>query len=78
MQITSPVFDEVVIQTDPAYASGKPFIVKAINNSPENIYIQSAMLDGKPLDVPYLDFRQIATGGTLELKMGPEPSKCFD
>ena len=58
MQITSPVFDEVVIQTDPAYASGKPFIVKAINNSPENIYIQSAMLDGKPLDVPYLDFRQ--------------------
>ena len=78
MQITSPVFDEVVIQTDPAYASGKPFIVKAINNSPENIYIHSAMLDGKPLDVPYLDFGQIAAGGTLELKMGPEPSKCFD
>ncbi len=75
MQITSPVFDEVVIQTDPAYASGKPFIVKAINNSPENIYIQSAMLDGKPLDVPYLDFGQIAAGGTLELKMGPESSK---
>ena len=78
MQITSPVFDEVVIQTDPSYASGKPFIVKAINNSPENIYIQSAMLDGKPLDVPYLDFWQIAAGGTLELRRGPEPSKCFD
>ena len=73
MQITSPVFDEIVIQTDPAYASGKPFIIKAVNNSPENIYIQSAKLNGEPVEVPYLEFRQIADGGTLELQMGPEP-----
>ena len=71
MQITSPVFDEIVIRTDPAYASGKPFIIKALNNSPENIYIQSAKLDGKPVEVPYLEFGQIAAGGTLELVMGP-------
>mgnify|MGYP002856014507 CR=1 FL=1 len=78
MQITSPVFDEVVIRTDPAYGSGKLFIIKAENNSPENIYIQGATLDGKPLEVPYLDFQDIVAGGTLELLMGPEPSNCFN
>ena len=77
MQITSPVFDEIVIRTDPAYASGKPFIIKALNNSPENIYIQSAKLDGKPLEVPYLEFGQIAAGGTLELVMGPNPESSI-
>ena len=77
MQITSPVFDEIVIRTDPAYASGKPFIIKALNNSPENIYIQSAKLDGKPVEVPYLEFGQIAAGGTLELVMGPNPESSI-
>ena len=75
MQLTSPVFDEIVIHTDPAYASGKPFIIKAIDNSPQNIYIQSATLDGKPVDEPYLLFSQIASGGTLVLKMGAEPNR---
>lgn len=75
MQLTSPVFDEIVIHTDPTYASGKPFIIKAIDNSPQNIYIQSATLDGKPVDAPYLLFSQIASGGTLVLKMGAEPSR---
>ena len=74
MEITSPVFDKITIMTDPVYASGKTFTVKALDNGPENIYIQSAKLDGKPLDVPYIDFSDIASGGTLELKMGPEPS----
>ena len=74
MQVTSPVFDEVILRTDPAYASGKPFIIKAIGNAPENIYIQSARLDGEPLTRPELDFSRIAAGGLLELTMGPEPA----
>lgn len=74
MQVTSPVFDEVILRTDPVYASGKPFIIKAIGNSPENIYIQSARLDGEPLRRSELDFSRIAAGGLLELTMGPEPA----
>ena len=74
MQVTSPVFEEVTFLTDPSYASGKPFVIKALDNSPENIYIQSATLDGKPLEKPWLDFSAIAAGGVLELRMGPEPS----
>ena len=74
MQITSPVFDRIELQTDPAYASGKPFVVVAKKNSPKNIYIQSAKLNGKTLGRCWLDFSEISAGGKLELTMGPEPS----
>ena len=74
-EITSPVFEEITIRTDPGYASGKDFVIKAVNNSPENIYIQSATLNGAPLETPGLDFKDIAAGGTLVLKMGKKPSR---
>lgn len=74
MEITSPVFERIDIRTDPAYASGKTFTVIAQGNAPENVYIQRATLNGKPLDTPWLDFSEIAAGGTLKLIMGPEPS----
>lgn len=75
MEITSPVFDRIVIKTDPVYASGKNFTVIARGNSPENIYIQSATLNGKALDECFIDYKDIAAGGTLELEMGPQPSE---
>ena len=75
MQITSPVFDKVVIKTDPEYASGKTFTIEAVGNSPENIYIQSATLNGKPLENTWINISDIAAGGTLRLQMGPEPKK---
>jgi predicted alpha-1,2-mannosidase len=73
-EITSPVFDEIKIQLDEKYASGNIFEIKAINNSAENIFIQSARLNGKPLNRCYLNYNEIASGGTLELEMGPEPN----
>lgn len=75
MDITSPVFDEIRFKTDPVYTSGKEFIVKAYDNSPGNIYIQKALLNGKPLPGPYVDFSDIAAGGKLELYMGSEPTE---
>lgn len=74
MEITSPVFDKVVIRTDPVYASGKDFVVIVHGNSSENIYIQRAFLDGKPLEECHVDFSEIKSGGTLDLYMGPQPS----
>lgn len=73
-EITSPVFEEITIQLDPNYASGKTFTVIAKNNSPENIYIQTAKLNGAELERCYLDYTEIATGGMLELEMGPQPN----
>lgn len=73
-EITSPVFEKIEICLDPMIASGKKFIIEAIDNSPENIYIQSATLDGKPYDKCYLVQETIARGGRLVLTMGAHPS----
>ena len=73
-EITSPVFEEVTINLDSKYASGKAFTIKAKNNSDENIYIQSAKLNGKSLEKCYLNYNEIIEGGTLELEMGSEPN----
>ena len=48
--------------------------MKATNNSAENMYVQSALLNGKPLTKSYIMFSDIKRGGTLELVMGPAPS----
>jgi len=41
--------------------------VEAKNNSATNVYIQSATLDGKPLDIPVITWEQIQSGATLHL-----------
>ena len=69
-EITSPVFDKVSLKLEKG-----SFTIKAINNSPENIYIQSARLNGKPLNQCHIDYRDIAKGGMLELVMGPAPAQ---
>ena len=72
-QITSPVFDEVVVELDANYYSGKQFKIIAKNNSPKNIYIQQMALNGQPLKRFYITHEEITDGGKLELIMGPEP-----
>ncbi|MHC4546933.1 MAG: glycoside hydrolase domain-containing protein [Planctomycetota bacterium] len=49
--------------------------MEASNNSVENKYVQSATLDGKPLNKPWFYHRQLVDGGKLVLQMGPEPNK---
>jgi predicted alpha-1,2-mannosidase len=74
-EITSPVFSKVTIALDKQYYTGKQFTIVAKNNSTENIYIQSAKLNGKPYDKCYLMHSDIIAGGTLELQMGKEPNE---
>ena len=69
--IGSPLFDEARINV----GDGKTFTVRAINNNDENIYVQSATLNGKRYDKSYIDYRDIIAGGTLELTMGSKPGK---
>ena len=49
----------------------------AENNSPKNLYIQSAMLNGKPLVRSWFTHAELVAGGELVLKMGPEPNKAW-
>lgn len=75
MEITSPVFDKVEFRLDPQYHSGKTFTVIAHDNSRKNIYIQKALLNGKEYNKCFLDFADIAAGGTLEVFMGNKPNE---
>jgi predicted alpha-1,2-mannosidase len=56
-------------------SNGKTFTVLADHNSAKNLYIQSAMLNGKPLNVPVVTWEEIQAGGTLAFVMGPTPSQ---
>lgn len=69
--IGSPLFDKATVNV----GAGKTFTVVAKNNSDRNIYVQSARLNGKALKNSYIEFNDIHHGGTLELVMGPKPSK---
>jgi putative alpha-1,2-mannosidase len=76
-EITSPVFERVVIHLDERYHAGETFVIEAKGASPENVYIQSASLNGEPLDRPWFYHRDLAQGGVLELVLGPVPNKLW-
>jgi predicted alpha-1,2-mannosidase len=69
----SPLFDKATLQT----GSGKEFTVEAIDNSAENIYIQSAELNGKPYLKSYILHQDILAGGILKIVMGNAPNPEF-
>ncbi len=69
--IGSPLFAKAVLHLD----HGKTFTIKAKNNSPRNVYIQNARLNGKPLNDFMLNHAAIVAGGALEFQMGNEPNK---
>ncbi|MBS1660805.1 MAG: GH92 family glycosyl hydrolase, partial [Bacteroidetes bacterium] len=70
-EITSPVFNSAQINV----GKNKKFTIRAVNNSPKNIYIQHATLDQKPYNKCYLDYKTIMAGGSLTLTMGPSPNQ---
>jgi predicted alpha-1,2-mannosidase len=67
----SPLFEEATI----ALEGGKLFVIRARNNSPENVYIQSAQLNGKTLSRNYLRHDEILAGGELIFEMSSEPNR---
>ncbi len=69
--LTSPVFTEVTINLQ----NGKTFKISAPASSKRNKYIQSAKLNGKPLDIPFITHQQIISGGELALELGAKPNK---
>jgi len=72
--IGSPLVDKAVIQLDPKYYKGGTFTIVAKDNSPENKYIQSATLNGKPLTRSYFTHAKLVKGGVLSFQMGPKPN----
>ena len=71
--IGSPIFEETRI----SLANGKVFTIKASNVSARNKYIQSASLNGRPLNKPWFEHADLAGGGTLVLEMGPRANTAW-
>jgi putative alpha-1,2-mannosidase len=68
--IGSPLFTRVTLNLP----NGKTFEISAPNNAAHNVYIQSATLNGGPLDAPVISYAQIEAGGKLDFVMGHKPS----
>ncbi len=69
--IGSPLFSDISVKVP----GGKTFRILAEDCSDENKYIQSATLNGQPLDKPWITHDDIVNGGTLQLKMGRHPNR---
>ncbi|MBW1870921.1 MAG: GH92 family glycosyl hydrolase [Deltaproteobacteria bacterium] len=69
--IGSPLFDRITFDL----GNEKVFEITAKDVSEENLYIQSARLNGTTLEVPHFTHTIIKDGGTLELSMGSQPSE---
>jgi len=63
----SPIMDEASLKVE-----NGTFLIKAVNNSDTNRYIQSITLNGQPYTLPYITFEDIVNGGELVFNMGSE------
>lgn len=67
----SPVFRKTTILLE----NGKQFVIDAGNNNQQNVYIQSAKLNGNSYSKNFIRYEDIANGGILWLEMGNQPNK---
>jgi predicted alpha-1,2-mannosidase len=75
--IGSPLVEKATVRLDPKHYPGGTFTIVAHNASRQNCYVQSARLNGRPLDRPWVTHAEVAKGGTLELEMGILPNKTL-
>jgi predicted alpha-1,2-mannosidase len=69
--IGSPLFPELRLNLE----NKKSFVISARGVSETNIYIQSAMLNGKAYNKSYLTHADLMAGGELMFEMGGQPNR---
>lgn len=69
--IGTPAFSKVVIHLE----NGKEFVINAENAGREKFYIESATLNGKPMDRNYIGHDELTAGGEITFKMSDKPNK---
>ncbi len=73
IQLGSPSFHRATIRL----GNGKQLRIEAPNNSAENVYVQSATFNGKPLTHCWLYRDEFMQGGRLRLVMGSQPNTSW-
>lgn len=69
----TPLFDKATVQL----GNVKNLVIEAKRTSPEDKYIQSALLHGKPYTKAWFSHSEIANGATIVFTMNPKPNKQF-
>ena len=69
--LNGPLFAKATLRME----NGKAITVEGVNASQENVYVQSATLNGKPLERAWLRHSEIKDGATLCFVMGPKASE---
>jgi predicted alpha-1,2-mannosidase len=72
--LLSPVFDQLTLR--PLGGSGGAISIIAHGNSPANVYVAKVLLNGAPLDAPFVSVADLVApgGATLEFFMSAEPA----
>ncbi|HUN04800.1 MAG TPA: glycoside hydrolase family 92 protein, partial [Niabella sp.] len=73
VEFGSPLFDKATI----TLGNTKTLVIETRNNSRENMYIQSAQFNGKPLNNCWLYREDLMKGGKLLFAMGNKPNMTW-
>ena len=65
----SPLFSKMTLR----FQNGKRLVIKAQENSRENIYVQGIKFNGRVISGNFISHKDLLKGGTLIFNMGPEP-----
>ena len=77
LKIGSPMFRKTTIHLNAHYGRGDRFVIETTHNNADNLYVQSAKLNGKTLTDLTVPWAAFTRGGTLTLTMGSVPDKAF-
>lgn len=69
----SPLFDKVTINLE----NGSQFVIKAKNQSNENMYVQRVSMNDQAYPYSFLSHGDIMKGGTIEFEMSSSPNMTF-
>ncbi len=67
----TPLFERATIRLE----NGKHFEIVARGGGGSRFFVQSARLNGRPLQRSFVTHEEIMAGGVLEFELGPEPNR---
>lgn len=73
----STLFDKVTIKLNKDYYPGDTFVIEAANNNKQNVYVKKYLLNGKKLSVPEVYFKDVVSGGKLNVEMTDSPVEQY-
>jgi predicted alpha-1,2-mannosidase len=73
-RLGSPLFERITLHLTAPHHAGSTFVIEALDNTTENIFVGEASLGGQPLSAPVLSHEAIISGGLLHLQMSALPN----